>query len=304
MITQIKFFGVRGSIALAHKDFLNYGGNTSSLTLRTPENSLLFIDAGSGLHFAQEELKQKANKVFLLLSHTHADHIIGLGMSEIVRLTNHSGYESKKLIIIGPENVSKGLEKFYDGKRVWPVIYSKESSTSPNLPDIDYENVIEYEKDFQKFKIDKTTQIILFQGNHPIKNGVIIFRIEIRSDSGTKSIVYATDNEFEYNHNTKAEFHNYEREYIKFIEKCDLLIADAQYTKEDYEFYKGFGHSYPEKVLEIAIKANVRNIILTHHHSYNDHEMDIRIKKLQDYLEKENFDLKVAFAKENSELWI
>ncbi|OLS26362.1 MAG: Ribonuclease BN [Candidatus Heimdallarchaeota archaeon LC_3] len=304
MVTQIKFFGVRGSITLAHKDFINYGGNTASLTLRTPENTLIFLDAGSGLHFAQNELKKKAERVFLLLSHTHVDHIIGLGMSEIVRLTNQVGYESKKLKIIGPKNVTKGLTKFYDGERIWPVSYSKDDSTGPNLPDIDYENIIEFDNDFQKIEIDKKTKLILFQGNHPIKDGVIFFRIEITVDSKITSIIYATDNEFDFNHNIKSEFHKYELKYLKFIENCDLLIADAQYTKEDYELHKGFGHSYPEKVLQLAIKANVRNIILTHHHLYNDNEMDIRIKKIQDYLKENNLDLKVAFAKENSELWL
>jgi hypothetical protein len=50
MSIQIKFFGVRGSAPIADKKYLKYGGNTSSITVRTPENSLLFLDAGSGLY--------------------------------------------------------------------------------------------------------------------------------------------------------------------------------------------------------------------------------------------------------------
>src|SRR3546814_6436201 len=44
----VRFWGVRGSIAVGSPDVMRYGGNTSSLEIRCGSHLLLF-DAGTGL---------------------------------------------------------------------------------------------------------------------------------------------------------------------------------------------------------------------------------------------------------------
>ena len=56
---------------------------------------------------------------------------------------------------------------------------------------------------------------------------------------------------------------------------ADLLIHDAQYTKEEYygvnrDPRRTWGHSTPEAAAEVAIAANVKKLVLFHHDPYHD----------------------------------
>ncbi|MHA2278507.1 MAG: hypothetical protein ACXAC2_22235, partial [Candidatus Kariarchaeaceae archaeon] len=173
---KINIFGVRGSAPVSHKNYLKYGGNTASFTIRTPENSLIFLDAGTGIKFAETELNEVANKVILLISHTHADHIVGFGMSKLSRLNQLKGYEHTKLQIIGPNDIQNSLTKFYDGDVIWPVRFGHSPDNTWYMAGIDYQNIVEYMQDNQEIRIDSKTKIKLMQGNHPVRNGVVLFK--------------------------------------------------------------------------------------------------------------------------------
>ena len=47
---------------------------------------------------------------------------------------------------------------------------------------------------------------------------------------------------------------------VEMFENTDILIHDAQYTPEDYEKKKGWGHSCYTDVINMAIDANVKNL--------------------------------------------
>ena len=71
-----------------------------------------------------------------------------------------------------------------------------------------------------------------------------------------KSIVYATDYEHE-----RSSF-----ERLKaFAADADLLLYDAQYTPEEYEVKKGFGHSTPDKGIELMDTCGAKRMLLVHH---------------------------------------
>jgi phosphoribosyl 1,2-cyclic phosphodiesterase len=51
-----------------------------------------------------------------------------------------------------------------------------------------------------------------------------------------------------------------------FISDVDLLIYDAQYTREEYETsHKGWGHSPIEHAVEVAGRCGVKRLALFHH---------------------------------------
>jgi ribonuclease BN (tRNA processing enzyme) len=300
---ELKIFGVRGSSPLSSTKYLEYGGNTSSYTLRTPSNSLIFLDAGSGIRFAETELDDVAESVWLIISHTHADHILGFGMTRLPFLSDQEHYTGKKLKIVGPNKIYEGLNKFYDGEFIWPVKFDKttiKDSWYAIMTGIDYDNIIEFEHDNQKITIDKSTRIELMKGNHPVKECVNLIKIIVNHDDQQKIIVYATDNEFDYTgrkvRNEKAEAHK--EKYVEFIENADLLIADGQYTKEDYRKKKGYGHSYPEQIIELASFAKVKTLLITHHSNYTDEEMRRRETDLIQKMRDEGNELDFSFAKE------
>src|SRR5947199_309802 len=55
-----------------------YGGNTSCLAVRTRSGSLVVLDAGTGIAALGRSLGHE-ERVDILLTHLHLDHIQGLG---------------------------------------------------------------------------------------------------------------------------------------------------------------------------------------------------------------------------------
>ena len=56
---------------------------------------------------------------------------------------------------------------------------------------------------------------------------------------------------------------------------ADLLIYDAQYTPEEYEKYRGWGHSTWAEAVRVAREAGARQLLLFHHDpSHNDAFLD------------------------------
>jgi ribonuclease BN (tRNA processing enzyme) len=78
-----KIWGSRGSIASPGQDTKRYGGNTSCLELRPPGCDVVILDAGTGIRELGVRLvREGAERMFLLLTHLHVDHLEGLGMVE------------------------------------------------------------------------------------------------------------------------------------------------------------------------------------------------------------------------------
>ena len=60
-VIRLKFWGVRGSTPTPQLENLGYGGNTSCLELRLPDNQSIIFDAGSGLRNLGATLLKEAN---------------------------------------------------------------------------------------------------------------------------------------------------------------------------------------------------------------------------------------------------
>ena len=74
---RVKFWGVRGSIACATPGHMKYGGNTSCIEVQAGDNRFV-MDAGTGIReFGNIFLKEDIRRSYLLLTHTHWDHING-----------------------------------------------------------------------------------------------------------------------------------------------------------------------------------------------------------------------------------
>src|ERR1700748_1494725 len=76
---QVRFWGVRGSIACPGPDTIRYGGNTPCIEVRCGDNVIIF-DAGTGLRPLGNTLikNTKINNVEIFLTHCHLDHVAGL----------------------------------------------------------------------------------------------------------------------------------------------------------------------------------------------------------------------------------
>ncbi|MBN2322692.1 MAG: MBL fold metallo-hydrolase [Spirochaetes bacterium] len=267
---RVTFWGVRGSYPVAGKDTLVFGGNTTCLEVSVGERRII-IDAGTGIiKLGQKMLAEYFGKggakplyATLLFTHLHHDHTQGLPFFAPLYLGESSLY------LFGPRNFSGELSvtlersmippnfpvDFYHSNSIKDISTIKEN----NLLILDTKNPVPkaVNRYFDGVTINDTSIVvrILNDHSHPV-NGVLVYRIE----HGGRSVVFATDVEgFQYG----------DSKLIQFAKDADLLIHDAQYSKEQYCALptpkQGFGHSTPEMAIEIARKAGVKSLALTHH---------------------------------------
>src|SRR5882672_8175859 len=115
---KIRFWGVRGSIPAPGPDTIRYGGNTACVSVHTRGGGLVIIDMGTGLMHLGNALLAAADDRFragrgaatILLSHTHWDHIQGLGFFTPVFVTGNS------FTVWGPGGSPEVLEAILEGQ--------------------------------------------------------------------------------------------------------------------------------------------------------------------------------------------
>jgi hypothetical protein len=67
---------------------------------------------------------------------------------------------------------------------------------------------------------------------------------------------------------------------IAFAREADLLIADAQYTDEEYAKRIGWGHSPLSATVALAAAAQVKSLALYHHDPIHSDEDVLRMERL------------------------
>src|SRR3954463_2976510 len=81
---RVTFYGVRGSIATPGPTTVRYGGNTVCVGVRTRDDDLIVLDAGTGMRVLGEELvppqgvRKLPKTIDFFVTHGHWDHIMGL----------------------------------------------------------------------------------------------------------------------------------------------------------------------------------------------------------------------------------
>jgi ribonuclease BN (tRNA processing enzyme) len=83
-----------------------------------------------------------------------------------------------------------------------------------------------------------------------------------------RKVVYASDVElnkiFRPDEPTE-ELEQLGRQYIEFIKDAEILIADGQYTQDEYPKVVGWGHTTIPLIVEVAYAAGVKQLALFHH---------------------------------------
>lgn len=262
-MVELKIYGVRGSCARGQREFMEYGGDTSSYTLRYG-NNLHFLDGGTGISSAEKELKDAEN-VYLNISHGHPDHI-DMGCAPALYFNKlKNGVQ-----VVGYKETRNALEKYFDGKLLWPVPLSQMNGINKKITELEGGESVEYEN---------CTMRTLRNFHPTIGNGGSIgFRFDIAESGKLYSISYVTDMEFDYKPGCvkNEDSEKLKKEFSEFVHGSDLLLADTHFTKDEYidKFVRGWGHSYVEQVIDLAAKANVKMLIGTHHSpNHNDDSM-------------------------------
>ena len=287
--TKVKFWGVRGSIPSPGPGTVRYGGNTSCVEVRA-DGQLIVLDAGSGIrglgHALDAEFKSTPIDLTLLISHTHWDHIQGFPFFL-------PAYHPKnRLRILGYEGARDGLAATLAGQMESPYFPIALKQMPGNI-------VIEEVKDMQ-FQVGSVRVEACFS-NHP---GVCV---GYRLYTSAGSIVYLPDNESVHEPITEPNSpdalpRTIEQRLATFVQDADVLICDAQFTREEYAAHLGWGHGCVDDVVRFAVTCNVKQLYLFHHDpAHDDTFVDGMLAQARDLAAKAGSALRVEAAREGEE---
>ena len=125
-----------------------------------------------------------------------------------------------------------------------------------------------------------------------------------------KKVVYATDSEIDQllpnrkdiNDNLDAP-RQIPKDLIAFVQDADLLVADGQYSDEEYKTKEGWGHPRASTVVDLALQANVQQLAIFHHDPMHTDEMvEQKIAQCQTRIDRSGGSLRVFGAREGVEL--
>jgi ribonuclease BN (tRNA processing enzyme) len=68
-------------------------------------------------------------------------------------------------------------------------------------------------------------------------------------------------------------------EIVEFCKNADLLVHDGQYTPEELDDHPGWGHSSYLQAIEVAERAGVKQLAITHHDPEHDDAFLTKVEK-------------------------
>ncbi len=279
---KIRFWGVRGSIPAPGPETNRYGGNTSCVSIATDDGKLVIIDMGTGLMHLGNALMagdfgKGKGRAAILLSHTHWDHIQGLGFFPPVFIGGN------QFTVWGPGGSPKVLEDILEGQmdpNFSPLQTLKNFSATFDV------RAVVCGESFEAEGLSVTAR------EHPHGAAkALAFRIE---EAG-KTFVYASD--VGYPESGPPP------EAIAHYRGADVLLHDSTYRPEHQATRRNRGFSSYEEACHAAIAAKVKTLVTFHYdQDYTDDDVDEIVAACKQLLEPHGIAL--VPAREGDELQI
>ncbi|THB68923.1 MAG: MBL fold metallo-hydrolase [Desulfovibrio sp.] len=249
----VRFWGVRGSIPVSGADYARYGGDTACVELRTANDDVVVVDAGSGIRRLGSRLIEEGRKdLIMLFTHVHLDHILGFPFFRPL-------YQEGTHLLIFDCPMAQGDMHTLLSTMMAPPFFP--------IPLGDVKARVTH------------SQACAMEGE------ITISSMEVRSiplshpnlglgykfTEKDKTFVFLTDNELGHHHRGGATY----KEYVEFCRDADLLVHDSEFTKDEYRQTKSWGHSTYTEALRLAQDAGVASFGLYHHNQdRSDHALD------------------------------
>ncbi len=259
-MARLKFFGVRGSHPTPGKDNSEFGGNTSCTVLYSDADVAgefpIIMDLGTGLTcFGESQPLDGSFHGVALLTHLHFDHIQGLPFFTPIDRQN------ARLVIYGPNENGVSLADSLNilvGPPFFPV------TLSDLRGDIVVESIMA-----EEIKLDQPGSPKIYSRAVDHTNATFGFRIQVDD----RVIAYVPDHQAPLDNATVSD------SVLELCRDADLLIHDAQYTKEEFSGKPHWGHSTYDFALSVAIKSNAKALAFFHH---DPRRSDLELGKIEE----------------------
>jgi phosphoribosyl 1,2-cyclic phosphodiesterase len=228
-------WGCRGSLATPGERTVRYGGNTSSVEVRTLSGRIVVLDAGTGIRPLGLALAAEGiRRIDLILTHLHLDHVEGLGF--FTPLFD----PDCEITIWGPHQEGSSLRErvaAYLSPPLFPLPFAQFGSR------IEFVEVAE-----EPWQLDGLA-ITPARVKHP--GTTLAYRLE----EGGNVFTFIPDNELGLDPDAGLEL----------AEGADVLFHDAQYTPAEYASRNGWGHTSIDDLPRFLEAAQPKRVVMFHH---------------------------------------
>ena len=240
---KVTLWGTRGSLPSAGPETVRYGGNTSCVEVRGEDGTLIVLDAGTGIRRLSHAVGPEIQRVHILLSHLHMDHIQGFGFFEPLHRSD------VEVHVWGPPSTTHDLRTRltkYLSPPLFPV----------RLRDLPYRLFL-HDVPMGGFAVE-SLRVHCALVCHP--GPTVGYRIT----QGGAAMVYLPDHEPALGARTfplPADWTS----GADLAKEADLLIHDSQYTDAEYAQRPGWGHSAIRHAVAFADLVRTRRLVTFHH---------------------------------------
>jgi len=244
---KVTFYGTRGSIPVCPPEFQEFGGNTTCLLIEGSERTAI-VDAGTGIRALGKVMSADPHigidrPCFLMFTHFHWDHIQGLPFFA-------PAYDKRRKFVIS----AIGRDRY--GKDIKSIFETQMQQEYFPVPLAGMGAQIEFLKLPEDHMVEGDASLRVVKHNHP--GDAYTYRIQGKEG---KSVVFCTDIE----HGDRID-----ERVVQLARGADLLIHEGQYTDEELPRFRGWGHSSWQQAVEVARRAEVKRLVVTHHDPDHD----------------------------------
>ncbi|MBR4530227.1 MAG: MBL fold metallo-hydrolase [Lachnospiraceae bacterium] len=262
---SLTVLGVRGSVPVHGARFETFGGATTCFFIEVGDEAI-FVDAGTGILGAVPAMVE-GRQITVLITHPHLDHMAGLPffgpLCEMDRRIDIYG-------VMREGQATGEMMAALFRRPYWPLMIEEYPA------DIKY-HTLQYHplsNEDANGGFGMTSMLRLGECTvdglevcHP--GGCTAYRLRY----GGKTIIVATDTEI-------AACGPGEEECLKdFLSGADLVLADCQYTEEEYGRKEGYGHSTIGQWMRLKELCGLRELVAVHHDPMHDDSFLLKLEE-------------------------
>jgi phosphoribosyl 1,2-cyclic phosphodiesterase len=247
----VTVWGARGSVPAPGPETQKYGGNTACVEVRGEDGAVLILDAGTGIRRTGEAICCEFERVDILLTHLHLDHIQGLGFFAPL-------YDPHvEVHVWGPASTTQDLRNRL-ARYLSPPLFPLHMRELPNLVLHDFPP-----EGLRIGRFRVRGELV----SHP--GPTLGYRVE----SPEGSLAYLPDHEPIVGDVPWPADPSWISGY-NLCRDADLLIHDGQFLPSTYSERVGWGHSSLVNALRFAQLAGVKRFV-PFHYDPNDDDSEV-----------------------------